>query len=152
MNAPTEQPDKNCLFCDIIAGHVPGWIVVDDDDVVGFLDTRPVFAGHVLVVPRQHHRNLFELPRDLIEPVFGTAQLVARALETALHCDGALVLANNRISQSVDHLHVHVIPRNKKDGLRGFMWPRQEYAHGEIEDFAPRIASAVTELKGQSDA
>ena len=94
---------------------------------LAFLDYRPVFPGHCLVIPKQHYETLAELPRDLLAPLFAEAQQVSRAVETALGAEGSFVAINNKVSQSVPHLHVHVVPRRRKDGLRGFFWPRQSY-------------------------
>jgi histidine triad (HIT) family protein len=116
-----------CLFCQIAQGTQTALRVLDEPDVVGFLDHRPVFHGHVLLVPREHHVTLAELPPVLLGPLFGAAQRLALAMELGLGADGSFVAMNNKVSQSVAHLHVHVVPRRKKDGLRGFFWPRQTY-------------------------
>jgi histidine triad (HIT) family protein len=116
-----------CLFCQIAQGTQTAERVLDEPDVVGFLDFRPVFHGHVLLVPRAHHVTLAELPPALLVPLFGAAQRLALAMELGLGADGSFVAMNNKVSQSVAHLHVHVVPRRKKDGLRGFFWPRQTY-------------------------
>jgi histidine triad (HIT) family protein len=133
-----------CLFCRIVAGEVPAHGVLDEDRVVGFLDTRPVFKGHVLIVPRDHHETLMDLPTALVPPLFEAAQRVGAALEAGLAADGVFVGINNRISQSVPHVHVHAVPRRRKDGLRGFFWPRTKYAdEDEAADYARRIAAAL---------
>jgi histidine triad (HIT) family protein len=122
-----------CPFCAIVAGE-PGTdahVVYSDADVVAFLDHRPVFQGHTLVVPRQHVVTLAELPDPLLVPVFSVVRRVAAAMEAGFGADGTFVANNNRISQSVAHLHVHVVPRHKKDGLRGFFWPRVKYSSPE---------------------
>lgn len=135
-----------CLFCQIVAGDVPVSFVLDEADVVGFLDVRPVFPGHVLLVPRQHHVTLTDLPTALLEPLFDAAQRVARAVEAGLGAQGTFVAMNNVVSQSVPHLHVHVVPRTKGDGLRGFFWPRQKYASDdERESVAARLRAALAE-------
>jgi histidine triad (HIT) family protein len=121
----------DCLFCQIVAGAVPSTVVLDEADVVGFLDIRPVFPGHVLVVPREHHETLTDLPTGMLEPLFAAAQRVAAAVTAGLGAQGTFVAMNNRVSQSVPHLHVHVVPRTKGDGLRGFFWPRVKYASDE---------------------
>ena len=102
-------------------------IVYEDDVVIAFLDHRPVFLGHTLVAPRAHIETLADLPADLLEPFFAPVQRVARAVEAGMEADGTFVAINNKISQSVPHLHAHVVPRRRKDGLRGFFWPRQKY-------------------------
>ena len=130
----------DCLFCQIAAGTVPATVVLDEPAVVGFLDIRPVFPGHVLVVPREHHVTLPDLPREQLEPLFEATQRVARAVTAALGAQGTFVAMNNVVSQSVAHLHVHVVPRTKGDGLRGFFWPRVKYASDdEREDYGSRV-------------
>ncbi len=117
-----------CVFCNIINGETPAAKVLDHPDAIAFLDTAPVFPGHVLVVPRTHITTLTELPAADLGPFFAQVQRVAAAMLVAMGCDGTWVSMNNVVSQSVPHLHVHVVPRVKKDGLRGFYWPRQKYA------------------------
>ena len=131
------------MFCGIIAGSVDAHIVLDEEHVVGFLDIRPVFKGHVLLVPRQHLVTLADLPEDLMVPLFGTAKRVGNAVTSALGAQGTFVAMNNVVSQSVAHLHVHVVPRTKGDGLRGFFWPRTKYAEGEAEQYATTIRDAL---------
>jgi histidine triad (HIT) family protein len=132
------------VFCNIAAGQLPAAVVLDEPDVVGFLDLRPVFPGHVLLVPRQHVVTLPELPADQLPVLFGAAQRVASAVVDALEADGTFVAMNNRVSQSVPHLHVHVVPRRFKDGLRGFFWPRQKYEDdAAMHDTATRIRAAL---------
>jgi histidine triad (HIT) family protein len=133
-----------CLFCQIVAGERPADRVLDEPEVLAFLDSRPVFKGHVLVIPRQHIVTLMDLPEDLLTPLFGAAQRIGRAIEAGLEADGVFVGINNRISQSVAHLHVHAVPRHRKDGLRGFFWPRTKYESAEeAADYAARIAAAL---------
>ena len=135
----------NCIFCSIVSGTLAAHRVLDEDDVIAFLDVRPVFHGHVLVVPRDHHETLLDLPPELLPPVFDAAKRVAAAVTAGLEADGTFVAMNNTISQSVPHLHVHVVPRRRKDGLRGFFWPRQTYESDEqMTDVATRIANALT--------
>ena len=136
--------DPSCIFCRIIAGEVDACRVYENEQVVVFLDSGPLFPGHCLVCPRQHHELMTELPADLLEPVFGTAQVVARALEKGLGAEGAFVAVNNRVSQSVPHLHVHVIPRRKGDGMKGFFWPRRPYRDREhMAATAAAISAAI---------
>ncbi|TMA23665.1 MAG: HIT family protein [Deltaproteobacteria bacterium] len=133
-----------CPFCAIARGEIPASFVLREESVCAFLDTRPVFKGHVLVVPREHTDDLLTLPEPLVSPFFTTVQRVARAVEKGLGADGSFVALNNKISQSVPHLHVHVIPRRKGDGLRGFFWPRGKYeSDEEREEFARRIREAL---------
>ena len=135
---------EGCLFCRIIAGTAPADFVLDEEHAVAFLDTRPVFKGHTLVVPRDHVVTFMDLPRDELEPFFEAAQRVSRAVETGLEADGVFVAMNNRISQSVFHLHAHVVPRRRKDGLRGFFWPRTTYdSPEEAAEVARRIRDSV---------
>jgi histidine triad (HIT) family protein len=119
-------PD-GCTFCRIVAGAEPAHVVHRDALTVSFLDVRPLFPGHVLVVPIEHHETLGDLPPELVAPLFSAVQRVSVAVERGLGAAGSFVAANNRVSQSVPHLHVHVVPRNRKDGLRGFFWPRTRY-------------------------
>jgi len=120
-----------CTFCRIVRGELPAHVVLDEPEVLAFLDRSPLFLGHCLVVPRTHVGTLPELPGGLLGPVFSAAQRVAGAMETGLGAEGTFVAMNNRVSQSVPHLHVHVVPRRRKDGLRGFFWPRRKYASDE---------------------
>jgi histidine triad (HIT) family protein len=117
--------------------------VLEEEHVVGFLDVRPVFKGHVLLAPRQHLVTLADLPEDLMVPLFGAAQRVANAITSGLGAQGTFVAMNNVVSQSVAHLHVHVVPRTKGDGLRGFFWPRTKYGDGEAETYAKTIREAI---------
>ena len=129
-----------CAFCDIVADRRPASIVLRDPAAVGFLDTRPVFKGHVLVVPPAHVETLPDLPAAALGPFFAAVQRVARGVEAGLGADGTFVAMNNKVSQSVPHLHVHVVPRRRKDGLRGFFWPRTKYA---TDDEAAAVADAI---------
>ncbi|MCA2215627.1 HIT family protein [Jidongwangia harbinensis] len=130
----------DCLFCGIVAGTVPAFQVVDSPDGIGFLDIRPVFKGHVLVVPRPHVPQLTDLDAKLLPGFFALVQRVAAAVPAALGAQGSFVAMNNVVSQSVPHLHAHVVPRTKGDGLRGFFWPRTKYASDdEAVSYAERI-------------
>ena len=141
----------DCTFCDIAAkapaspAHPSGTYVYADDDIVAFLDFRPVFKGHVLVMPRQHYVTLADLPAELIVPLFGVVQRISSAVPAALGAQGTFVALNNIVSQSVPHLHVHVVPRTKGDGLRGFFWPRTKYSSDdEAAEYAARIAAQLS--------
>jgi histidine triad (HIT) family protein len=137
------MPDA-CLFCGIVAGDVPATVVLDEEQVVAFLDVRPVFKGHLLVVPRAHHVTLPDLPVPLVEPLLVAAQRLARAVVDGLGAQGTFVAMNNVVSQSVPHLHVHVVPRTKGDGLRGFFWPRTKYDDdAERESYGARVREAL---------
>ena len=134
----------DCVFCSIVAGDTAAHVVASDDATLAFLDVRPVFPGHVLLVPRAHHETLTDLPPDLVGPLFTAVQRVAGAVEAGMDAHGTFVALNNRVSQSVPHLHVHVVPRRRKDGLRGFFWPRQRYAdEEEMAAVASRIRTAT---------
>jgi histidine triad (HIT) family protein len=133
-----------CLFCSIVSGEVPSFTVASTDECVAFLDIRPVFKGHVLVAPRQHVVTLADLPVPVLSPLFGFVQRMSVAVEKGLGAGGSFVALNNKVSQSVAHLHVHVVPRTKGDGLRGFFWPRTKYASDEeAESYASRLAEAL---------
>ncbi len=134
----------DCQFCAIAAGTVPAHVVLSDDVVVAFLDARPVFKGHVLVAPKAHYVTLADLPADLVGPLFLRVQRVSAAMPAALGAQGSFVGVNNTVSQSVPHLHVHVVPRTKGDGLRGFFWPRTRYADDdEAADYACRLRKVL---------
>jgi histidine triad (HIT) family protein len=134
----------DCRFCAIVAGEVASHRVFEDETVVAFLDTRPLFPGHVLVVPRRHAETLTDLPVPDLGPFFTRVQRITGAVERAMEATGSFVAANNRVSQSVPHFHVHVVPRNRKDGLRGFFWPRTRYADAaQAEEVAARVRAAL---------
>ncbi len=135
-----------CLFCRIADGSEPAHVIVDDQHTMAFLDTRPVFVGHALVVPKAHVGTLLDLPAELMAPLLTTAQRVAAAMPLALGSTGTFVAMNNVISQSVAHLHVHVVPRRKGDGLRGFFWPRQRYAAGQAEQTCQLLRGALAQI------
>lgn len=137
-------PASTCLFCRIVDGEVNAATVFESDDVLGFLDHAPVFPGHVLLVPKVHHATLTDLPVALLTPLFEASQRVARAVAAAVEADGTWVSMNNVVSQSVPHLHVHVVPRRRRDGLRGFYWPRTKYPSvDEMAEMAVRIKTAL---------
>ena len=142
---PDSAPD--CLFCEIVAGDRPAEIVFEDEVSIAFLDVRPVFHGHSLLVPRDHHETLADLPDELVEPYFRNARMLSVAVRDAMGAQGSFVAINNVVSQSVPHLHTHVVPRVKKDGLRGFFWPRTKYAHDEhAAETAAKVRAAVATL------
>jgi histidine triad (HIT) family protein len=138
---------RDCRFCAIARGDVEARIVLDDEQVLAFLDHRPLFPGHCLVIPREHYETLPDLPTALLEPVFGAARLLARAVVEAMEAEGSFVAVNNVVSQSVPHLHVHVVPRRRKDGLRGFFWPRTPYRDeqhaDEVQDALRRAVERI---------
>lgn len=134
----------DCLFCGIIAGTVPARVVLDDDVAVAFLDSRPLFKGHALIAPREHYVTLADLPAGLVGPLFGRVQRLSAAMLPAFGAQGSFVALNNIVSQSVPHLHVHVVPRTRGDGLRGFFWPRVKYASDtEAAGYASRLRDAL---------
>ena len=134
----------DCVFCGIVAGSVPAFVVTSEPDGVAFLDARPVFPGHVLVAPLSHVSTLLDLPSGQLAGYFGLVQRVTAAVQHGLDADGTFVAINNVISQSVPHLHTHVVPRRRKDGLRGFFWPRGKYASDEeAAGYASRIAGVL---------
>ena len=137
-------PLSGCLFCRIAAGSEPAEIVLDEPHALAFVDVRPVFPGHCLLVPRAHTETFTDLPADDVSPFFTTGQRLARAVERAMDAHGTFVAMNNKVSQSVPHLHLHVVPRRFKDGLRGFFWPRRRYADAaEQSAVADRIREAL---------
>jgi len=145
--ATDSQTVATCRFCAIVRGELAARTVYEDDQVLAFLDRRPLFPGHLLVVPKGHHVTLPELPPNLVAPLFLAAQLLARAVEIGLDAQGSFVALNNRVSQSVPHLHVHVVPRRMGDGLKGFFWPRVGYRdEAEMAEVAERIRLAVVRL------
>jgi histidine triad (HIT) family protein len=136
--------NDGCLFCRIVSGEAEATIVYEDKNSLAFLDIRPLFHGHVLVVPREHFETLSDLPAERVESLFQVVRKLAQAVESGMEAEGSFVAMNNRISQSVPHLHVHVVPRRKKDGLKGFFWPRTKYKSGEeMSEVKDRIVGAL---------
>ncbi len=133
----------DCMFCSILAGQTPADVVLETDEVVAFLDRRPVFKGHTLLVPRTHVVTLPDLPAELGTGFLAAGQRLASAMVDGLGAQGSFLAVNNTVSQSVPHLHLHVVPRTKGDGLRGFFWPRTTYADGEAEQYAARLRAAL---------
>jgi histidine triad (HIT) family protein len=137
--------ELNCKFCQIASRALASAIVFEDSVSLAFLDNRPLFPGHILLIPKQHYETLQDLPADLIGAFFKNVQLLARAVESGMHAEGSFIAVNNRVSQSVPHLHVHIVPRRKKDGLRGFFWPRQRYKDdSEMQQAQAAIQKALT--------
>jgi histidine triad (HIT) family protein len=134
-----------CTFCAIVAGEAPAAIVHADDDTVGFLDVRPLFEGHVLLVPREHHEAIWDLPPALAGPLVDRTQRLSLAVRDAMEATGIFTAVNNVVSQSVPHLHVHIVPRRRKDGLRGFFWPRTKYeGEARMHEVADRIRAMMS--------
>lgn len=145
-------PVRDCAFCGIAAGGEPDRVVFEDEVSVAFLDRRPVFHGHTLLVPREHHETLMDLPGDLVGALFANARVLARAMEEGLGAEGSFVAVNNRVSQSVPHVHVHVVPRRRGDGLRGFFWPRHPYEDdAQAERVARALREAVARILGERE-
>ena len=130
-DASTTAPQHVCRFCQIIRREIPSAIVFEDETSLAFLDTRPLFPGHCLLVPKAHYETLADLPAALVAPLFQNAQRIERAIENSLQAEGTFVAINNRVSQSVPHLHIHLVPRHRRDGLKGFFWPRKPYKDQE---------------------
>lgn len=144
-----EDGCESCKFCQIVRGEVRSHIVFEDGVTFAFLDHRPLFAGHCLLIPKEHYETLSDLPAAVVPTLFSNVQLVARSVEEGLAADGSFVAINNRVSQSVPHLHVHVVPRRKKDGLKGFFWPRQKYENEEaILKVQETLRSTIARIKG----
>lgn len=143
-DARAAAPPAACIFCSIARGETSAHVVLEDDACVAFLDRTPLFHGHVLVVPRQHVVTLPDLPAADVPPLFARVRDLSRAVPAALGATGSFVAMNNVVSQSVPHLHVHVVPRTKGDGLKGFFWPRKKYASDdEMADVAAKIRAAL---------
>ncbi|HEX3244664.1 MAG TPA: HIT family protein [Chloroflexota bacterium] len=139
---------SDCQFCGVATGREQAYVVFEDDDSIAFLDIRPVFHGHVLLIPRQHYETMMDLPLELGCHLFTNAQLLARAVESAMAAEGVFVAINNRVSQSVPHVHIHLVPRRFKDGLRGFFWPRTKYPdQATAERARDAISAAVQQLR-----
>ncbi len=122
-----ETRSADCAFCSIASAVLPAHVVYEDRNLIAFLDNHPLFPGHVLLCPREHYVTLLELPKELAGAVMTAVQLLARAVESALDAEGTFIAINNRVSQTVPHLHIHIVPRRRRDGLKGFFWPRQKY-------------------------
>lgn len=141
----------DCLFCRIVAGEESAHIVFEDEVSIAFLDTRPLFHGHSLLVPREHYEAIWDLPDELIAPLFLNARLLSSAVRAAMDSQGVFVAMNNIVSQSVPHFHIHLAPRNRKDGLRGFFWPRRKYRADEhAAETAASIRAEVGRLKAKA--
>jgi histidine triad (HIT) family protein len=141
--------NADCRFCQI-ASHA-NYIVFEDELSIAFLDYKPLFIGHTVLIPKAHYATLADLPPELLGPFFANVQLLAHAVEQAIEAEGSFVAINNKVSQSVPHLHVHIVPRRKKDGLRGFFWPRQAHPGEEhMRQAQTAIQAAVARLTGVS--
>jgi histidine triad (HIT) family protein len=139
--------EATCRFCQIVAGDEFAHVVFEDEPTLAFLDNRPLFPGHSLLVPREHYETLADLPDELVWPLFANARLLSVAIPKAMRKPGSFVALNNVVSQSVPHLHIHVVPRKQKDGLRGFFWPRTKYSsEEEMREVAERVRKAVARV------
>lgn len=143
LSGNLSHKNTTCAFCRISRGEEKSSLVFEDDISLAFLDRRPLFPGHCLLVPREHFETLADLPVSLIGPLFQNAQLLERAIEAGLKADGTFVAVNNRVSQSVPHVHIHLVPRHRKDGLKGFFWPRQRYENDAATDQIQEILRAA---------
>jgi histidine triad (HIT) family protein len=139
--------DEPCLFCKIVSRELEAKIIFEDEISIAFLDVRPLFPGHVLLIPKAHYANLSDLPAALIGPFFSNAQMLARKVQQVMKAEGTFVAMNNVVSQSVPHLHVHIVPRKRSDGLRGFFWPRRPYQEGEMLAMHELLGSGITTSK-----
>jgi len=138
----------SCLFCSIVQKDLKATLVFEDETSLAFLDHRPLFPGHCLLVPKDHYETLTDLPKNVVGPFFRNTQLLARAVELAMDAQGSFVAMNNRVSQSVPHLHVHVVPRRKGDGLKGFFWPRTKYkTDSELSGVQSLIQTAISKIQ-----
>ena len=147
---PATKSQESCLFCKIIRSDLAAPKVFEDEQTLAFLDHRPLFPGHVLCIPKSHLETLSDLPASLVKPFFSNVQLLATAVERAMKAEGSFVAANNRISQSVPHFHVHIVPRRKGDGLKGFFWPRSKYqSTEEINLVLTALHAAISELQSR---
>lgn len=141
--------DPNCVFCRIVSQEIAAARVYEDRDLIAFLDIRPLFPGHVLLCPRMHCPTFLDLPHELVAPMFTKAQVLTKAVEIALEAEGTFLAINNRISQTVPHLHLHIVPRRRKDGLKGFFWPRSKYQDADaIEAVRASIERQARKLMG----
>lgn len=150
MQVPKAIPTASqpCIFCKIVRGEVPATVVFEDDVALAFLDHRPLFPGHCLIIPKLHYPTLADLPRSLLGPFFGNVQLLVKAVEQGMKAEGTFVATNNRVSQSVLHFHVHVVPRRLQDGLRGFFWPRQKYKdEEEAREVQKALQAAIAKIQ-----
>ena len=141
----TLKTDESCQFCQIVAGKGDAKVVFDDEISVAFLDSRPLFPGHCLLIPKSHYETLADLPTDLVGPLFSDARHLANVVKSAMDAEGTFVAMNNIVSQSVPHFHIHIVPRRRRDGLRGFFWPRGKYESEEEENAVRDIL--ISQLK-----
>jgi histidine triad (HIT) family protein len=141
-----KMPKSQCKFCEIAEGKAECFSVYESRDEIAFLDIRPLFHGHLLLIPKSHVETIMDLPTEYIPTLFTTAKLLSIAVQEAMSAEGIFMAINNGVSQSVPHLHIHIVPRRKKDGLKGFFWPRTSYDNKEIEEVQRKIKETVDRL------
>lgn len=147
MSTKSSSFDEHCAFCKIVCDD-DGSRVFEDEHTIAFLDHRPLFPGHCLVVPKTHFETIQDLPQSLVATLFANVQMLAAAVELGMQAEGTFIAANNRISQSVPHFHVHVVPRRKGDGLKGFFWPRRKYGSAEeIATVLKTLRAAIPQVR-----
>lgn len=147
MNAAAQRFDEHCIFCEV-AREDDGLRVFEDAHSIAFLDHRPLFPGHCLVIPKNHFETVQDLPESLLAAIFKNVRMLAAAIEAGLRAEGTFIAANNRVSQSVPHFHVHVVPRSKGDGLKGFFWPRRKYkSPEEVDEVLRALRGAIAEAQ-----
>jgi histidine triad (HIT) family protein len=143
---------ETCAFCKIIRSQEKAYVVFEDGISLAFLDRRPLFPGHCLLVPKGHYETLVDLPASLVGPLFQNAQLLERAIEEGLQADGTFIAINNHVSQSVPHVHIHLVPRHQRDGLKGFFWPRQRYRDEDaILQVQETLRSAIARITSKRE-
>jgi histidine triad (HIT) family protein len=147
MSSQTSIFDANCAFCKMVSND-DGFRVFEDEQTIAFLDHRPLFPGHCLLIPRSHFETIQDLPDSLMAPLFANVRMLSSAVELGTHAEGTLIAANNRVSQSVPHFHVHIVPRTKGDGLKGFFWPRRKYkSPEEIDGVLRALRAAIAQVR-----
>jgi histidine triad (HIT) family protein len=147
MSEQTGIFDPHCAFCKI-AHHDDGFRVLEDEHTIAFLDHRPLFPGHCLLIPRNHFETIQDLPDSLLAPLFANVRMLSAAVELGMHAEGTFIATNNRVSQSVPHFHVHIVPRTKGDGLKGFFWPRRKYkSPDEIDEVLRAVRAAIAQVR-----
>jgi histidine triad (HIT) family protein len=148
MSSQSLALDENCAFCKIVRED-DGLRVFEDEHTLAFLDNRPLFPGHCLLIPKAHRETINDLPDSLLAPLFANVRMLSAAVERAMHAEGTFIAANNRVSQSVPHFHVHIVPRTKGDGLKGFFWPRRKYkGPDEIASVLSALHAAIAQVRG----
>ena len=152
MSTPSHTFDESCAFCKVVRAD-DGFRVFEDEQTIAFLDHRPLFAGHCLLIPKSHLETINDLPDSLLAQLFANVRLLSAAVELGMHAQGTFIAANNRVSQSVPHFHVHIVPRTKGDGLKGFFWPRRKYKSAEeVSSVLSVLRAAIAQVQaGRSD-